>query len=990
MIRLRSGLGMALVAMIIGGGLGCGGSTAGTPDAGKDSTTTGTGGGGSGGGGTAGGGSGGGTAGGGTAGGGSGGGGSGGGGSAGGGTAGTDAGTVVGDGATDKGDAVTSDATDVKVDTGSDTGTDGGDAGDAHDGGVTCTNVCTLGGHQCGTNGGTQTCVAAASGCTVWGAEAACGTRQTCAGGVCACNAAPTGCTAAGTFCGDTSTVKTCATDGDGCRFIATTAVCPTNETCKGTLPTAACSCDNECAVAGAFCVDASHRATCTADGNTPACRTITSPITCLGSQTCAGGACVCPAIGTTSGTGCATLNATSCSGDDILTCVTETASGCSIWQASTHCGLNGGGRLTCGTKGGPPACQCPANAGDNVFVDPTAGSDTAAGLFPTGVQTPAACRYQSLTKGIASVAAAGTVTAISATLPASFTAETFPLAVPAGVTLTTADAVATPADYVITYNAAATTAVTLAAGSTLKGLSVVNDHGNTTATLVSCAAGAVTLSGLDLDGAGAVSDGLDVLGTCAASLNAVLIQGVTAVALDANSSGTSTISGGALTASLVGLRQRKGVITATNVIVDQNGHEGIALETGTPSLTLMGGNVSENGFTGGNAGVRVSTGALTATGTSILANDSAGVSVAAGTTVSLTSVTTSGSVTGLLVNGGNVTAAALTAGQNTSSGVIVAGGTVALTGATNLNANTANGLALTGGSASLTGGVVDGNMQNGISCSNGTLTVQGGAEVRNNTSAGLSLAGCTATVTTANIHGNLGDGVSIDSGSAASISLGAPGSATTIATNSGNGVVVHQSPPNGSDANTVTIDTAAITGNKGTGVYLQGDTGAIGATLRNNAISGNHDTGILIEEAGDTTREAIQNNDVSGNNTASGHSVGGVFFNTASTLTSMVTNKIHSNTGDELGFAARSNAPVHSWTIAPAGDVCGATSNTVSCYGVGNVGLRLLGVVPIDVDADGTRWASATPANGVDYSQGSGTVTATGPCADPPTATCP
>ena len=46
MIKLRSGIGMALVTMIIAGGLGCGGSTAGThPDAGKDGSTAGTGGG---------------------------------------------------------------------------------------------------------------------------------------------------------------------------------------------------------------------------------------------------------------------------------------------------------------------------------------------------------------------------------------------------------------------------------------------------------------------------------------------------------------------------------------------------------------------------------------------------------------------------------------------------------------------------------------------------------------------------------------------------------------------------------------------------------------------------------------------------------------------------------------------------------------------------------------------------------------------------------
>jgi len=155
--------------------------------------------------------------------------------------------------------------------------------------------------------------------------------------------------------------------------------------------------------------------------------------------------------------------------------------------------------------------------------------------------------------------------------------------------------------------------------------------------------------------------------------------------------------------------------------------------------------------------------------------------------------------------------------------------------------------------------------------------------------------------------------------------------------------------------------------------------------------IAGNHDTGLLIVQgASHTTREAIQSDDVSGNNTAAGHSVGGIFFETASTLTSMVSTKVHSNGGDELGFGARSNPPTLTWSIAPASGACGASSNTLSCYGVGKNGLVVLGVVPIDVDADGTRWASATPATGVDYSPGTGSVSVASPCTDPPTAACP
>ncbi|HVR03357.1 MAG TPA: right-handed parallel beta-helix repeat-containing protein [Polyangia bacterium] len=993
---------MALAGFIVAGSAGCGSSSGPKTDAKTDTKADGAAGSAGGGGGAGSGGAGSGGAG---SGGVSGGGGGGVGGTdAGVGTAGVDGNVDATDAPTDKGDAAGDAASDVKVDggpeagpeAGSDVKADAGDAGDAETGsdtGPSCTNVCTLGNHQCGTNGGTQTCVLAGTGCTVWGTETACGTRQTCSSGTCVCNTAPTGCSQAGTFCDGSGNLATCALDAQGCHFISgTPAACPTHETCQGALPSAACTCNNECLGTSAFCVDVNTRATCTADSNTPACHTITGVTSCQGSQTCSGGACVCPAIGMTAGTGCATLAMTRCSGDDILTCVTESASGCSIWQASTHCAANVGGALTCGTKGGPAACQCLDNAGTTVYVDPSAGSDVATGLFPTGVQTPAACRYQTLTTGLAKIATAGTVIAISASVPATFMGETFPLAVPTGATLTTADNVATPGDYIIEFNgASAATAVILETGATLKGLSIVNNGGNTGATLVSCSAGAATLDSLLLDGKGAVTTGLDLLGSCAASLHLVDIQGLTGTALDADSSGTSTISGGSLMTSLRGLHQRQGMLSATNLVVASDGNEGILLDTGSPSLTLTGGQVNENGFSGGSPGIRVATGTLTVSGTSLTGDNTAGISVANGTSVDLSAVSVSGAVTGLLVSGGTVTASGLTVGQSTGDGVAVTGGMVSMTGSTSLTASTGNGVSLSGGSVSLTGGVISTNSVDGIACSSGTLIVQGGAEVKSNTGAGLDLMGCTATVAGANIHDNTGDGVTIDSSNASSIGLGTPSSATTIAANKMNGIVVHQSPANGSDANTVTIDTVTISGNTGVGVFLVGDTGSIGATIRNNTIPGNHDTGVLIDQgAGNTTREAIQSNDVSGNNTAGGHSVGGVFFETASTLTSMVSNKIHSNGGDELGFAARSNPPVFDWSIAPAGGTCGTSSNTLSCYGTGKVGLRVLGVVPITVDADGTRWASATPANGVDYSASSGSVTVASPCADPPTATCP
>ena len=83
-------------------------------------------------------------------------------------------------------------------------------------------------------------------------------------------------------------------------------------------------------------------------------------------------------------------------------------------------------------------------------------------GVFPTGIQSPAACRYASLTNGLTKVGAPGRVIAISASLPATFGGETFPLNVPAGVTVMTADATFNTTDYAIDFSGGSSYAVVL------------------------------------------------------------------------------------------------------------------------------------------------------------------------------------------------------------------------------------------------------------------------------------------------------------------------------------------------------------------------------------------------------------------------------------------------------------------------------------------------------------------------------------------------
>ena len=959
-----------------GGSGGKGGSAAGTSGGGTGGSAAGTGGGGTGGGGT--GGSAAGTSGGGT----------------GGSTAGT-GGSAAGAGGGGRGGntAGAGGGAGHVADAGSDAATD------ARDAGPTCTNVCTAGNHRCA-GGGSETCVVGSNGCTQWGTATICAGVTTCAAGsgLCACPAAPSGCTAAGTFCSGSTNVITCHQDAQGCFSVSAPVACPTDTTCKGALPNAACTCDNDanCSGANSFCMNPSTVATCGADSNTPACNVVKSTTACLGSSFCSGGACVCPAIGTAAGTGCATLAATSCSGDDILTCVTETASGCSIWQASTHCGDTG---FTCGTQGGvPPACQCPPRTTPDadVYVDPVAGSDVMAGVgnvFPTGIQTPAACRYASLTNGLTKIPVqhAGRVIAISAVTPVTFAGETFPLTIPTGVSVLTADAVFTPGNYVINFNAG-TTAVKMSNSSALRGFTVLNGAAVSQA-LVSCTAGSAILDTVDLEGAAKAVDGIDVLGTCAASLNAVQIENLSGVALNVSSSGVTSVTGGALSTSLIGLQQTAGTVGVTGLSVTGNGQYGIILptaSTGTPNLTLGAGTVvSGNGVTGTFSGVDIGKGSLSATSTVITSNGGIGLQLtSAGGTYQLTTVNASSNGVnaasfGVGMTAGTLTASGLTASSNTDSGVSVSAGNANLTGAT-VTQNTNRGLTMSGGTVTISGGTFKSNGLAGVFGLAGTLTVQGGTELASNGTHGVHLTGAVTVVAGANIHNNTLNGVLVNDTAGVTVNIGSAATVTSINANGNDGILVQGAPATGGGANSLTIDTVGIGTNGKFGIYLQGNTAATAATIKASTITANGDVGIMLEQAGaNITTEAIQNNDVNGNNTANVHTVGGILFNTSSTLTSFIGNKVHSNGGDELGFNALPNGALR-WVINPPSAACDATANSLYCYGNGNVGLHILAGAET-VDGQHVHWANNPPTSGIDFS---GTVTVTNPCTA--VATCP
>ncbi|HVZ86302.1 MAG TPA: hypothetical protein VHG72_04995, partial [Polyangia bacterium] len=858
-----------------------------------------------------------------------------------------------------------------------------------------CTNACTFGSHRCAADG-SEACVLGSNGCTEWAAGTTCRGVTTCAGatGLCTCPAAPAGCTGAGKLCDSSGDLVTCTADAQGCLTASAPAACPTDTSCMGTQPNAACTCDNNASCSGtnSFCINSSTVGNCGMDSNTPACNVVVSTMTCGGSSACAGGTCICPAAGATAGTGCPTLNATACSGTDILTCVAETASGCSIWQASTHCGTNG---LACGTKaGGPPACQCPDNTGTDVYVDPVAGSDVAGGLFPTGLQTPAACRYATLTNGLAKVGTPGRVIAITANPPTAFGEETFPLAVPAGVSLLTADASFNPFDYVIDYAGGPTPALTLANGTAFRGFEIVGT--GAAPAMVACSAGMTTLDTVLLNGSGLITDGVDLTGNCAATLNALSAIDFQGIALNNSSSGITTMTGGLLSASQIGLQLTAGTMSVTGLTIFQNAQYGVVLpdsSAGTPILSLdQSTQLNGNGATGGGfPSIAVGKGSLTFSLSEVMGSGGPGIALSSPTgnyQITSSQVIGSGATTpspGVSLSAGTLVSTGLTVTTSTADGVSVSGGVASLTSPT-LTQNAGNGLTANGpASVTVSGGTTNHNGGAGILAIAGSLTVQGNFDVASNVT-GLQLTGATTTVTSATVHDNTANGVVVNDATGTIVSIGTPSTTTISSHNGGAGILVDASPAtSGSGANSLTVDTVSVTNNGTFGIYLKGDSGSVAATIKNSTISGSGDVGLLVEQGGgNTTSEAIQNDDVNGNNTGNGHTVGGVLFNTASTLASFIGNKVHSNGGDELGFNAAPNSGT-SWVINPPSLACDATANSLYCYGNGHVGLNVLNG-GATVDGQHVHWTNNPPTSGIDYS---GTVTVTNPCSTV-TAVCP
>jgi hypothetical protein len=319
-----------------------------------------------------------------------------------------------------------------------------------------------------------------------------------------------------------------------------------------------------------------------------------------------------------------------------LLTCTS--VGGCLVWQQTSSCSASS---LVCANKGATVAdCECaPLPAGTTSFyADAVSGSAAGAAPFPTGAQTPAQCRFKTLTATL-SVASAAATTQGSAKAIATgatglvvevFANETFPLDVMPNVTLTTTDTTPTPANYVINFNdnTLNRSAVVVHDAASFSGFTVQNTAtaaNGASGISASCpssgtiAAGAVT--GVIVNGkstvaaAAALTNGVTVATNCNLALDTVDAKACGTGLKLAGSSNTATVTATSSTfeSNTTGVLGARGVLTLNSSTVKTNTGDGIRITPAGGQLvfSMTGGVIDSN--LGWGVNVQVGSGATAA-----------------------------------------------------------------------------------------------------------------------------------------------------------------------------------------------------------------------------------------------------------------------------------------------------------------------------------------------------------------------------------------
>ncbi len=385
---------------------------------------------------------------------------------------------------------------------------------------------------------------------------------------------------------------------------------CPSDQGCgsNGACSVEALSCPGhttagQC-IPGTSCASG-EIATCTA-GNGVCSNRTSVPCADPGTTCTASGggvACACPTANA-----CTQLDATRCSpaADAILRCRPVAAgSACLSWQVDQGCAAEG---LVCSGS----ACVCPANPGSTFVADAVGGSPAGAAPHPTGVLSPAACRFRTLTEALeaANLRGTGSTATAAGWSPATpggtvVFSEPGGLSVGPGVTLTTDDAVPAVGHYAVTTPAALTgPLVEIGPGGAIAGFELRNgaSSGDGVRTLCPTSADTVppSITAVRVTAASGgtpavrLATGVAVAGFCGATLTDVSVDGATTgVLVDAVAPGVESVASTLrITGSaLAGVSVVEGKFSVSGGAIESNA-AGVLVGTsgtGAPSFSATG-----------------------------------------------------------------------------------------------------------------------------------------------------------------------------------------------------------------------------------------------------------------------------------------------------------------------------------------------------------------------------------------------------------------
>ncbi|MEY2669545.1 MAG: hypothetical protein RJA59_2183, partial [Pseudomonadota bacterium] len=286
----------------------------------------------------------------------------------------------------------------------------------------------------------------------------------------------------------------------------------------------------------------------------------------------------------------------------------------CLSWQVEQGCAAAG---LVCSAS----ACVCPANPGPTFVADAVGGSPAGSAPQPTGLLSPAACRYRTLTEALAAanLRGAGSTALAAGWSPATpggtvVFSEPGGLSVGPGVTLTTEDAVPAIGHYAVTTPAAVTgPLVAIGSGGSLAGFELRNAASSGEGIRTLCPTSADTLPPsitavrvvAASTGTPAVrlATGVAVTGFCGATLADVAVDGAaTGILVDAVAPAVEVgATGVRITGSTVaGASVIEGKLTASGGTVEGNaagvlvGTSGTGAPTFSATGTAFRGNVGD------------------------------------------------------------------------------------------------------------------------------------------------------------------------------------------------------------------------------------------------------------------------------------------------------------------------------------------------------------------------------------------------------------